>query len=207
MKLRSVGIIGFFVVGLGFVNSAIGFDKTKLTQSWQHTPFDLYLDAQEAYEMKIANPAGVLLLDVRNRPELHYTGIADTVDANIPYRFDSVKWKLNKNGKYGSFIKPRNPDFERAVENVALIKGLNKTSPIIIMCTSGSRAPFAAKALYKAGFTKIYTQVEGFEGVKAKDGKDKGKRVVNGWRNQGLPWGYDLLPEEMYFNFDPALPQ
>ena len=71
------------------------------------------------------------------------------------------------------------------------------------MCTAGTRAPFAAKLLHKAGFTRVYTQVEGFEGPRAKEGEHKGKRLVSGWKLTGLPWSYDLAPEKMYFNFDP----
>ena len=32
----------------------------------------------------------------------------------------------------------------------------------------------------------------------------KGKRVVAGWKFEGLPWSYDLYTEKMYFNFAPA---
>lgn len=184
---------------------AWGYDKAKLTKDWQHTPFELYLDAQEAYDMKTADPEGVLLLDVRNQAEIHYVGMPTTVDANIPYRFDSVEWKLRGKGPYGTFKKPKNPHFAEAVENLLLDRGLDKNSPVIIMCTSGSRAPFAATVLYEAGFGQVFTQVEGFEGVKAESGDLKGQRVVNGWKNRGLPWSYDLLPEKMYFNFDPLV--
>ena len=180
------------------------YDKSKLTKSWQHTPFDLYLTAQEAYDLKTASPEKVLLLDVRNQAEIHYTGIPDSVDANIPYRFDSTEWKMKKKGSFGTFKKPKNPHFVIAVENVLKAKNLTKESPVIIMCSSGTRAPFAAKALYKANFSKVYIQVEGFEGVKAKDGENKGKRVVSGWKVSGLPWSYDLIPEKMYFNFAPS---
>ena len=153
--------------------------------------------------MKTANPAKVLLLDVRNQAEIHYTGIPDTVDANIPFRFDFSIWKMKKNSEYGSFKMPKNPDFVAAVENVLNVKKLNKKSPVIIMCASGSRAPFAVKALHEAGFKQVYSQVEGFEGVRAKDGKSKGKRVVSGWKVRNLPWSYDLVPSKMYFNFEP----
>ncbi|MEE9303652.1 MAG: hypothetical protein V3U84_07680, partial [Thiotrichaceae bacterium] len=78
-----------------------------------------------------------------------------------------------------------------------------KDSPIIIMCAAGSRAPFAATLLHESGFSKVYTQVEGFEGIRAKEGEHKGQRVVSGWKVSGLPWSYDLLPEKMYFNFAP----
>ena len=178
-------------------------DKSVLTKDWQHTSLGLYLTAQEAYEMKTADPENVVFLDVRNQPEVHYTGMADTVDANIPYRFDSTEWKMKKGGIYGTFKKPKNHDFVEAVEILLDKRKLTRDAPVIIMCTSGSRAPFAAKALIKAGFSKVYTQVGGFEGKKAKSGPRKGERIDGVWKNVGLPWSYDLLPEKMYFNFDP----
>ena len=195
----------FFVcLLLMFITSPVlAVDKSVLTKDWQHTSLGLYLTAQEAYDMKTADPEKVLFLDVRNQPEIHYTGMADTVDANIPYRFDSTDWKMKKKGVYGTFKKPKNPDFAVAVEILLEARNLSKDSPVIIMCTSGSRAPFAAKVLIKEGFTKVYTQVEGFEGKRAKTGPRKGERIVGGWKNVGLPWSYDLLPEKMYFNYDP----
>lgn len=193
------------IILISLSHNSLAYDKSKLTKQWQHTPFELYLDAQEAYDMKQAEPDNVLFLDVRNQAEIHYTGIPDTIDANIPYRFDSTIWKMKKDGRFGTFKKPINPHFADAVENILKEKGLTKDSPVIIMCSAGTRAPFAAKVLHKAGFTRVYTQVEGFEGPRATAGIDKGKRVVMGWKIRGLPWSYDLLPEKMYFNYDPAL--
>jgi len=34
---------------LTICHPVFAFDKVKLTKKWQHTPFELYLDAQEAY--------------------------------------------------------------------------------------------------------------------------------------------------------------
>ena len=121
----------------------------------------------------------------------------------FPTVLDSTEWKMKKDSPYGTFKKPKNPDFAAAVENLLSDKGKSKDDPIIIMCTAGTRAPFAAKLLHKAGFTRVYTQVEGFEGPRAKEGEHKGKRLVSGWKLNGLPWSYDLAPEKMYFNFDP----
>jgi rhodanese-related sulfurtransferase len=195
----------FLTFVLLIASSVSAFDKNKLTKKWQHTPFELYLDAQEAYDMKSANPDKVLLLDVRNQAEIHYTGLPDTVDANIPYCFDSSDWKMKNKGKFGTFKMPKNPDFISAIENVLASKNLNKESPVIIMCASGSRAPFAVNALHEAGFKEVYSQVEGFEGIRAKDGENKGRRVVSGWKVRNLPWSYDLPPEKMYYNFMPKL--
>ena len=169
-----------------------------------HTRFDLYLTAREAYDLKTSRPDDVLFVDVRSRQEVHYTGIADQVDANIPYRMDTLNWRTKKDGIRGTFRTKRNPDFEGAVENALRSSKLDRKSSVILMCGAASRAAFAADALYRAGFEKVYIQVEGFEGIKAKSGKDKGKRsVVAGWKFEGLPWSYDLIAEKMYFNFDP----
>jgi rhodanese-related sulfurtransferase len=56
------------------------------------------------------------------------------------------------------------------------------------MCRSGGRSAAAANALAKAGYTNVWSLVEGFEG----DKDAAGKRTANGWRNAGLPWDYKL---------------
>ena len=201
-RMRMLHAVGLAAVLACLTGAAMAVDKSQVREEW-HTPFDLYLSAREAYEMKTSRPDEVLFIDVRTRPEIHYIGIAEQIDANIPYRFDTTEWRIKSDGIRGTFGKERNPDFEVAVENALRSRGLDKTSPVIIMCTSGSRAPWAARALHKAGFSEVYTQVEGFEGIKAKSGEQKGKRVVAGWKNEGLPWSYDLIAAKMYFNFDP----
>lgn len=177
-------------------------DPSLITKKWQKTPYELYLTPKEAYDLKLENKDSILLIDVRNEAEIHYTGIPLITDVNIPYRFDSNQWKMKRSGQFGTFVKPKNPYFSQAVENFLDHKGLTKNTPIIIMCATGARAPFAAKALHKAGFSKVYTQIEGFEGSRAKSGEHKGKRVVNGWKQANLPWTYDLDPVKMYFNFN-----
>ncbi len=180
------------------VSNAAPADAVK--PKW-HTPYDLYLDPREAWEMKTADPGSVLLIDVRTRAELKYIGIADPVDANIPVRFlrDDYAWS-EKSSTYRTY---ENPDFVAAVDRLLALKQLDRQAPIILMCQSGSRAPIAARLLHKAGFTEVYTQYQGFEGLKARQGPDRGKRVVNGWKNANLPWRYQLDAGRMYFNFAP----
>jgi rhodanese-related sulfurtransferase len=186
----------------GAATTAPALDKSAVEEKW-HTPFDLYLTAREAYEMKSARPDEVLFVDVRTRQELRYVGVAEQIDAHIPYRFDTTEWRSRSDGVHGTFRRELNFDFEPAVENALRARGLDKSSPVIVMCTSGSRAPHAARALHDAGFEQVYTQVEGFEGIKAKSGPHEGKRVVAGWKHEGLPWSYDLPAAKMYFNFAP----
>jgi rhodanese-related sulfurtransferase len=169
-------------------------------QKWR-TPYDLYLTPQEAYQKKLAAGEGILLIDVRTRAEVKFIGMADAVDANIPVRMlrDDYAW----NEKSATYRTRENPDFIAAVERLLDIRGLDRHSPIILMCQSGSRVPIAAQLLHQAGFGEVYTQYQGFEGFKAKQGPDRGKRIVNGWKNANLPWSYQLEPSKMYFNFAP----
>jgi len=169
-------------------------------QKWR-TPYDLYLTPQEAYQKKLAVDEGILLIDVRTRAEIKFIGMADAVDANIPVRMlrDDYAWSE----KSATYRTRENPDFIAAVERLLEVRGLDRHSPIILMCQSGSRVPIAARLLHQAGFSEVYTQYQGFEGFKAKQGPDRGKRIVNGWKNADLPWSYQLEPSKMYFNFAP----
>lgn len=186
-----------------FAQPASAIDKSEVEKRY-HTRFDLYLTAREAHDLKTSRPDEVLFVDVRSRQEVHYTGIADQVDANIPYRMDTLNWRTKKDGVQGTYRTKLNPDFADAVVNALRSRKLDRKSPVILMCGAASRATFATYALYKAGFEQVYIQVEGFEGVKATSGEHEGKRsVVAGWKYEGLPWSYDLLTEKMYFNFDP----
>lgn len=166
-----------------------------------HTPYDLYLSPQEAHALKLEHGDGLLFIDVRTRAELKYIGIADPVDANIPVRLlrEDYAWSERAN----TFRTRENPDFVVAVERLLEGKNLDRSAPIIVMCQAGSRAPIAARLLHAAGFATVYTQYQGFEGFKAKAGPGRGQRIVNGWKNAGLPWRYALDREKMYFNFAP----
>ena len=203
LKTERLTVVCLVVAPMLYAQSVPAIDKSDVEKRY-HTQFDLYLSAREAYDLKTSRTGEVLFVDVRSRQEVHYTGIADQVDANIPYRMDTLDWRTRKDGVRGTFRTKVNPDFADAIVNALQSRQLNTKSPVILMCGAASRAAFAASALYKAGFGQVYIQVEGFEGVKAKSGKHKGKRsVVAGWKYEGLPWSYDLISEKMYFNFDP----
>ena len=78
---------------------------------------------------------------------------------------------------------------------------MTKDAPIILMCRSGgTRGAPSAQQLWGKGYTNVYVVTDGFEGDKIKDGEQKSWRVVNGWKNSGLPWSYKLNKEKMYLN-------
>jgi rhodanese-related sulfurtransferase len=201
MRIPLLLIVGCLSPGLP--GDALAADKADVKAKW-HTPYDLYLDPAEAFAMKTGDPDRVTFIDVRTQPEVQFVGFSEVADANIPYRtLDTGDWRIKYGGEYATQRQSRNPDFVAAVDKLLASRSLDRDAPIILMCTSGARSPKAARTLHEAGFGKVYTQYQGFEGIKAKQGPNTGKRMVNGWRNAGLPWGYALPKSKMYFNFAP----
>ena len=154
---------------------------------YKRTDASLYLTPSEAYALKKDHPKDVLFVDVRTHAEVAYVGSPTVMDVNIPlYEIKPDSW----NAKYREYDMQRNADFEAQLKQAMDERGLNPDSPIIFMCRSGARSAGAADIAAKLGFTRAYSLVEGFEGDSAKDGPQKGQRVVNGWKNAGLPWQY-----------------
>ncbi|HXY05287.1 MAG TPA: rhodanese-like domain-containing protein [Burkholderiaceae bacterium] len=73
-----------------------------------------------------------------------------------------------------------NPNFARDLE-----EKVKKTELVLLLCRSGKRSAFAAQEAAKAGFTKVFNVLEGFEGDLDEDSH---RGSFEGWRFRGLPW-------------------
>lgn len=163
----------------------------------RQTSWGLYLDSKEAFAMKTsAESAKVLFVDVRDPIEIMFTGFTDVVDINIPFLINNRnKW----NSKKSVFAMEQNPHFESEIAKALSDRNLSKDDPVILMCRSGGeRGAPSAKALENKGYKKVYVVVDGFEGDTVKSGEKKNWRLVNGWKNSNLPWGYQLNQAKMY---------
>jgi rhodanese-related sulfurtransferase len=162
----------------------------------KRTQRGLYLTASDAYEMVRETPARVLFIDVRTRGELQFIGMPTVVDAQVPFLVEAtpVQW----DDASSSFRLVPNPDFVTGVDQRLAQKGLARSDIVIVICQAGARAARAADTLTRAGYAAVYTVVDGFEGDAASEGANKGLRVVNGWRNAGLPWTTRLERAKMY---------
>jgi rhodanese-related sulfurtransferase len=118
---------------------------------------------------RLVEHAGVLLVDVRSGEERHFVGY-------IPGSLH-VPWAT------GTALT-RNPRFVRELEN----KIGGKDVPVLLLCRSGRRSALAAEAATKAGFTSVFSVLEGFEG-EIDAAQQRGR--VDGWRFHGLPWVQD----------------
>ena len=191
------------MVSIIYTSGSMAIEEEKI-RSKLHTVFGLYLTPHEAFNMKKQRGDAVLLVDIRSRAELKYVGASPLIDANIPARF--IHPDFSWSDKVSNYRTQPNDHFVEDFEKLLRIKNVNKNTPVILICQSGSRVPRAAATLHDAGFKQVYSQYQGFEGIKAKTGIFAGKRLVDGWKNAGLPWSYRLRKEAMYFNFDSTQP-
>ena len=90
------------------------------------------------------------------------------------------------------------PDFPVAFRKYAEDHGIGPDTKILVTCRSGTRSAKAADLLADLGDRQVFTIVDGFEGEKVKDGANKGHRMVNGWKNAGLDWSYEIRPDQAY---------
>lgn len=163
----------------------------------KHTQAGLYLSSKGAYEVLKTEASKILFLDVRTRGEIAYTGMPIAADSNVPFKFTNTTYQWND--KKGMFNMVPNPKFVEAATQRLQQKGLTKTDKVFVMCRSGGRSAKAADALTAAGFTQVYSVIDGYEGDTVKEGELKGKRTLNGWKNSNLPWSFALDKNKMYF--------
>ena len=77
---------------------------------------------------------------------------------------------------------------------------------LLVMCRSGGRSALAVELLTRAGFSNVYNISDGMEGDLVTDTNSvfRGQRMVNGWKNSGLPWTYDVDPKRMVLPPNPG---
>jgi rhodanese-related sulfurtransferase len=162
----------------------------------KRTKLGQYLTSQEAAGFVAKHQPRAIFLDVRTAAEEAFLGMPTAVDANVPYMVQP-EFPIWDDARE-NFKLENNPDFIPEVRRRLGAKGLNQDDPVVLICRSGDRSAAAANVLVEAGFTNVYTVVDGYEGDLAKDGPTVGQRSVDGWKNARLPWTYKLDKQKMY---------
>ncbi|MCK6395830.1 rhodanese-like domain-containing protein [Zoogloea sp.] len=165
---------------------------------YKRSRLQLYMSPREALEIIGKEPTRTLFLDVRTRAEAMYVGMPTVADALVPY-VEHQELMTDWDERRHMYQLEPNSDFIQEAEIRLKEKSLTKADRVILICRSGDRSARAADLLANAGFTRVYSITEGFEGDSAKDGPKAGQRIVNGWKNAGLPWTYKLEKAKMYF--------
>jgi rhodanese-related sulfurtransferase len=177
------------------VSSALAIEPAQVPDD-KRSATGLHLTAVEAAAMKRADPAKVLLIDVRTRAEAMLLGMPTLADHLVPVLDFPAKWEWSPD--QGEYLQQANPRFVQDVEKRLAASGLTKNDPVILICRSGIRSNSAAGLLSLYGFKKAYTVIDGYEGDEAKTGPQAGQRTVNGWKNAKLPWTYKLDTAKVY---------
>jgi rhodanese-related sulfurtransferase len=125
---------------------------------------------QEAYAA-VSVEEDAVLIDVRTRAEWAYVGVPDlsTVERQVIF----VEWQRYPSGEV-------NHEFVDELRRQGLHDGIS----LYFICRSGVRSRAAADAATAAGLGPAYNVIDGFEGSQDRTGR----RVVTGWKNDGLPW-------------------
>jgi rhodanese-related sulfurtransferase len=189
MKLKTLVFATAFVGAFSLMGAVSwAFDASSLPESKQ-TDAKLYLGAEEVPDFLKSQNGKVLFIDVRTPAEVMFVGNTPLMDANVPFKVGPTN---TFDDKKGVLTLAPNPNFVAQVEARLTAKSLTKADTVVLMCRSGDRSAAAANVLIDAGFTKVYSVADGFEGDLAKDGPNAGRRAVNGWKNKGQPWGYTV---------------
>jgi rhodanese-related sulfurtransferase len=188
-------VLAAVTMGLALVAHAI--DRDHVPDS-KRSSSGLHLTALEAADMKLRMGGKVMMIDIRTRAEAMYVGMAASVDFLVPVLDFPEFWEWSD--QRNEYVQQSNPNFVKDVEKRLAQMGLTKDDPVILICRSGVRSNAASGLLFEMGFKQAYTVIDGFEGDTAKDGPEKGHRVVNGWKNAKLPWSYKLDKNKMYLD-------
>jgi rhodanese-related sulfurtransferase len=155
----------------------------------KQTVLGLYVTAKEAYQRWEAAPEKVKIIDVRTPEEVMWVG-HPPMAWKIPVIAVTYEWDAERK----QFPMQPLPDFVTRVQTVA-----NTDDTLMVMCRSGGRGAMAVNLLAQAGYKNVYNVIDGMEGDAVEDPNSvfQGQRLVNGWKNSGLPWTYKIDPARL----------
>jgi rhodanese-related sulfurtransferase len=189
---RSVIVLTVVAANIGLSAAMAGPPSEPALSAAKQTRQGLYMNATEASQWMNQWRAGTLFVDVRTLDEISFVGAPAGVDAHIPYMqvAQPPRWDRKKN----RYVMEPNAQFAQAIQQQLIAKGLDKSSPILLICREGNRSARAADLLAAAGYTTVYTVTDGYEG----DTSPNGERKINGWRNAQLPWNMNTAQKIAY---------
>jgi rhodanese-related sulfurtransferase len=187
--VAAVGLTGATSAGADANGQPASQPATPALPAAKQTSLGLYVTARQAYDRWKAEPGTITILDVRTPEEYLFVGHADMAWL-VPVATQLYQWNADKK----QFPMQPLPDFVARVRKVA-----KPDDTLMVMCRSGGRSAIAVNQLAAAGFKNVYNITDGMEGDPVKDPESvyRGQRLVNGWKNSGLPWTYDIDPARM----------
>lgn len=142
-----------------FSGHVFSIETSKVPKDRQSTT-GLYFTSQEASDYMAKNGNSTLFVDIRDPVEIFTVGMPTVADTNVTFTWiDPTKW----DSKQSTFGYKFNLNFSKDMESRLKVKGLTKADTIVLICGSGKRAAKAASALKVAGFSKVYSVMDGYQ--------------------------------------------
>lgn len=155
-----------------FTGYTFAIDVSKVPEDKQSAA-GLYFTSVEADAFVATNAESTLFLDIRDPVEIFVLGMPIAVDRNVTFKYiDPTQWNQTNQ----TFGMKSNSDFEKIVSEQIKAKGLTNSDNVILICGSGMRSAMAATTLNKAGYSKVYSVIDGY----------------NGWQQANLKWSTAL---------------
>lgn len=139
----------------------------------RRTQLGQYTDAVGAYRLRTSGAARVLLVDLRSEPEISSSGGPEPTDLRVPW-------------PRGAADAEQVAEFVAAFGQALATHGLDRDTPVLLICASGRRSTAATNALARAGYTRVTNVIDGYEGDEALG--------LLGWRQSGLPLSVARAP-------------
>ena len=124
-----------------------------------------HLEPTSAYEF-LQRHRDALFVDCRSELEVAFVG--------YPLGSVNVPWNDGP-------AMARNAQFAAQVRKF----GGGARRPVVLICRSGNRSVEAGEELERAGFSRVYNVLHGFEGELDQNNR---RNTRSGWRFEGLPW-------------------
>lgn len=125
-----------------------------------------YTDAAGAHRLRTSGAANVLLVDLRSESEFVSAGGPEPTDLRVPW-------------PQGEATPAEVAAFVVTFGQALAARGLDRDTPVLLICASGRRSTAATDALAHAGYTRVTNVIDGYEG-------DETLGLL-GWRKSGLP--------------------
>jgi rhodanese-related sulfurtransferase len=189
VAVASISVVAGAMADTGSTGQPAQQEATVPLPAEKQTTLGLYVTAREAYARWQAAPDKVKIIDVRTPEEYLWVGNAPMAWV-IPLLAVTYEW----DEKTKQFPARPLPDFVDRVRKVA-----SPQDVLLVMCRSGGRGAVAVNLLAQAGFKQVYNITDGMEGDSVDDPESvfQGQRLVNGWKNSGLPWTYKVDPTRL----------
>lgn len=165
-------LCGFMAAGGFAVEPATLDNPVAKSATVAETKLGKNLTSVEANTM-LGQDTSVVIIDARPRPAYFYLGHAPGA-LSIPARFWTGKFDAEKS----NFKFNRNTNFAADVST----RVADKSTPIIILATTGNIGVIAVNMLADGGYTNVYNVVDGF----------------SGWQKSGLPLTRKIDPALLY---------